>query len=520
VSGAVSLSIAGVAWKRRLSAGATALAVTMMAMAIWAWMYAIFWLVPSRSEKLFWLSLAFIGVVITSPAFLVMAAQFSGKTSWPTRRIFVLLAILPTLILFSVWTEPWFGLFFGGVDFLKPENALRGGPGFLLSVLNAYGTTFVAVIYLLQALRSAYGSRRKQITFILVGISFQFLAGQISAFKLSPFPGLDLTPIVFSLSGLCYAYALFSQKVIDLVHMGRDSILEEMEDGVLVLDYLDRIIYLNQKALAFVNAEPRNPIGRPIAEVLPTWLIKVDLNHKSKNSHYRLEAESHDFKHYDISITPLLNKAGEAVGRTFVVRDISIQKGTEAKLRRLNAQIEEQSIEISILHTQLREQAIRDSLTGLFNRGYLEETLERELVRAGRGNISLCVMMIDIDSFKHVNDTYGHSAGDMILRVFGKLLLQKIRGDDVACRYGGDEFVVLMPNISIKSAIQRGEQISQLFSELEFQFEDALFQTTISIGIASFPAHEKSGDKLLMAADKALCSTKGERNRISKYVST
>lgn len=520
ISGAVSLAIAGIAWRRRPSAGAAALAVTMIAMVIWAWMYGLYWMAPTRSEKFFWLSLAFIGVVIVTPAFLVMAAQFSGKTEWPTRRIYVLLSILPSLVLLSLWTEPWFDLFSGGVDFLDPKNSMQGGLGFGLSALNANGLTFIAVFYLIRALRGAHRSRREQIVMILVGTSFPFVAGYISLLRLSPFPDLDLTPVVFSLSGVVYAYAMFGYKMMDLAPMGRESVIEKMDYGVLVVDHLDRVIDLNPMATEFFDAGKKNPISRPLTEVLPAWLKLTDLNRKSISDHYHLEVEDDSLRHFDISITPLINKNGEAVGRTFVVRDVSIQKNSEAILREMNTQLEQQLGQINLLHTQLQEQAIRDSLTGLFNRGYLDETLPRELARAERDSSSLCVLMIDIDKFKLLNDTYGHSAGDTVLQKFGELVSRNTRQNDVACRYGGDEFVVLMPNISIDEAIQRGKQLGMLFSKLSFNFENTEVQATLSIGVASFPDHGKTVDGLLIAADKALYSAKEKRSSISKYVPT
>ena len=126
--------------------------------------------------------------------------------------------------------------------------------------------------------------------------------------------------------------------------------------------------------------------------------------------------------------------------------------------------------------------------------------------------------MIDIDKFKLLNDTYGHSAGDTVLQKFGELVSRNTRQNDVACRYGGDEFVVLMPNISINEAIRRGKQLRSLFSEQLFNFENIEVRTTLSIGVASFPDHGKTVDALLLAADKALYSAKESRDSISQYV--
>ena len=109
----------------------------------------------------------------------------------------------------------------------------------------------------------------------------------------------------------------------------------------------------------------------------------------------------------------------------------------------------------------LREQSVRDHLTGLFNRRYMEETLERELLRASRKQLSLGIIMLDVDDFKRFNDTYGHAAGDAILRELGSLLLEHVRGEDIACRYGGDEFIIVLPDASREVTRKRAELIAR-----------------------------------------------------------
>ena len=107
------------------------------------------------------------------------------------------------------------------------------------------------------------------------------------------------------------------------------------------------------------------------------------------------------------------------------------------------------------LRKELREQAIRDPLTGLFNRRFMEESMNNEVARARRGNSNLGVIMLDLDKFKQLNDTHGHEAGDAMLRAVARLLLENIRAGDVACRFGGDEFVILMPGASLDAAMRK-----------------------------------------------------------------
>jgi diguanylate cyclase (GGDEF)-like protein len=161
------------------------------------------------------------------------------------------------------------------------------------------------------------------------------------------------------------------------------------------------------------------------------------------------------------------------------------------------------------LRESLRAQSIRDPLTGVFNRRYLEETLEREIRRAERGHNSLGVIMFDIDGFKRLNDTFGHEVGDAYLRELGALLRECFRRDDVVCRYGGDEFVVVLPEASLESTLERARLLGEAVGKLcvTHRGQD-LGTSTVSLGVAGYPAHGTTGDGLLRAADTALYRAK------------
>lgn len=163
------------------------------------------------------------------------------------------------------------------------------------------------------------------------------------------------------------------------------------------------------------------------------------------------------------------------------------------------------------LRETLRMQSLRDALTGLFNRRYLDETLERELHRALRTKQTICVVMIDIDHFKKYNDTYGHDAGDALLQLFGKFLQEHVRGSDIACRYGGEEFVVVMPDTALDDSRKRAEQLRVGLKNLTLVYQGKQLEgITVSVGIAVFPEHGLTLRSLLKAADVALYSAKNQ----------
>jgi len=163
------------------------------------------------------------------------------------------------------------------------------------------------------------------------------------------------------------------------------------------------------------------------------------------------------------------------------------------------------------LRDSLRNQAIRDALTGLFNRRYFEEAAERELSRAKRHQRPLVFMVLDVDHFKRFNDTYGHDAGDYLLREVGQLLRRSVRQSDFACRFGGEEFVLILPESPLEEARRRADQIRQGFHALGLSHQGkVLGQVSVSIGIAAYPDHGSERDVLVRCADEALYQAKRE----------
>lgn len=187
----------------------------------------------------------------------------------------------------------------------------------------------------------------------------------------------------------------------------------------------------------------------------------------------------------------------------------------EEEVRRRTEELEKALHEVQALQTQLREQAIRDPLTGLYNRRYLDETLGRELIRAERLGHPLGVIMGDLDRFKAVNDRYGHPAGDEVLRVFGGLLQHAARGSDICCRYGGEEFLLALFDTALPDVLKRAEQLRAAFAATPVLCGTSAIRLTASFGVAVFPEHGRTGAALIAAADAALYVAKDAgRNRV------
>jgi diguanylate cyclase (GGDEF)-like protein/PAS domain S-box-containing protein len=210
---------------------------------------------------------------------------------------------------------------------------------------------------------------------------------------------------------------------------------------------------------------------------------------------------------------------GEALGVLHLQRraqgldHLSEEGLTEAK-QRLATTVAEH-LALALANLKLREalhlESSRDPLTGLFNRRYLEETLERELRRATRKSRPLGVMMLDLEHFKNFNETYGHDAGDALLREVGKFLQSRVRGEDIACRYGGEDFTLLLPETALEIVVQRGNKLQEEFEAFTFEHRGQLLKgVSLSIGAAAFPEHGSTGEAILRAAEASLALAKAE----------
>ena len=192
------------------------------------------------------------------------------------------------------------------------------------------------------------------------------------------------------------------------------------------------------------------------------------------------------------------------------------------EIARLNKVIEEITTrydrDVQALQVQLLELAYHDPLTGLYNRHHINETLDRELLRAERYNHPISAIMADIDNFKIINETYGHLAGDEVLKAFGALLKRNSRASDISSRYGAEEFLLVLANMKEEDARTRAEQLRSTFVSTPITCGASVIHATASFGVAAFPAHGMTSEELVAAADTALYSAKADgRNQVKLY---
>jgi diguanylate cyclase (GGDEF)-like protein/PAS domain S-box-containing protein len=286
-------------------------------------------------------------------------------------------------------------------------------------------------------------------------------------------------------------------------------LFEAAQDGILLLD-------AETGAITDVNPFLIDMLGYTREEFVEKKLWEVGAFKDIEASQEAFEAlQKNEYIRYED--LPLRAKDGRLIQVEFVsnVYLVDDEKVIQCNIRDITERAQAQAALLKS-EARLREQSVRDHLTGLFNRRYMEETLERELLRAARKGLSLGIIMLDVDHFKRFNDTWGHAAGDEILRELGSLLLRQVRGEDIACRYGGDEFIIVLPDASREVTRERAELICEYARQFNLQFEgQSLAAVTLSLGVAAFPEHGATSTALLRAVDAALYRAKHEgRSRV------
>jgi len=509
--------------RRRSAPGSLVLSTLLFGMFIWGVSYALTWALVSLEQKIFWLKVMYLGVVMVPGLFLTFTLLITHRDDWITFRSIVLLLIEPAIMLVLVWFRPQF-------VFYSIEPAIKNGyhimevmrgSWFWINSIYSYVIILLSVLLLMASYRTANSFFKRQYMLILLGSIIPFLFSLYTQTKNIAFNDLDLAPVTFGISGIVYAYVIFRHQFMDLIPVARGRLIENMSDGVLVLDVQGRIVDINPAMENFLDEPPVTFIGKNVSEALNIWNKGTEHLLTGLETRTELRLPNKTSRYLDLRVTPLYDDDQNLSGRLIIFRDVTDRKEVENDLRHAMDRLQTQLIKIGLLQRQLREQAIRDSLTNVFNRRYMEETLERELARAAREVYPLCIVMMDIDHFKDVNDTYGHEAGDTVLKKLADLVTQQSRQGDFVCRYGGEEFVLVMPNINIEVATERANSLLWKISSLFVSFGRFNLNVTVSMGISWFPAHGKTKEELLRAADKALYAAKhAGRNRVHLYQGT
>jgi diguanylate cyclase (GGDEF)-like protein/PAS domain S-box-containing protein len=520
ISTALTLVAAVIAWGRRVP-GSFALSLLLLSMSVWSGFYALTWLSLPLPLKMFLPNITYIGVATVPTLFLIFAFSFTQHEGWLTLRRLSLLAVQPGITLLLVWTNRYHHLVYSQTVILNQDGfawlLLERGPWYSPNLFYSYAVIVAGLLVLIFSMWHSSPLLKNQYRVVLIAALIPALVNMY--YETYGSAGhVDLAPLSFGISGILFTYSVVRNRFMYIIPVARTRLIERMSDGILVLDRQNRIVDINPAMETFLSRKPASLLGRPAVEILQPWMEKAEALISGQETQLVLRIHTSPPRYLDLRVTPLYDDRQHLSGRLMVFHDVTDHKNVEKKLRYANDRLQSQLIEIGTLQSKLRAQAIHDPLTDLFNRRYLDETLDRELARAAREGYPLCVIMLDIDHFKRMNDAYGHEAGDLVLKALAGTLLASNRRGDFACRFGGEEFVVVMPNIPMDTAFRRAEELRTILNSLNVPYDGYNLMITISMGIACYPASGEDRESLLRAADRAMyAAKKAGRDYIQVY---
>lgn len=498
--------------RKRNAPGSTTLRALLVVMSMWSATAAAIYIQDGFAGKVFWLNVMVVPVAIAPILFMTFILKFSGSPVWVTRRALTLLYAFSIVFILLQWTNSYHHLVLSSVQLVEQDGfsalKIQRGPVYFVNLAIAYGTVTMGILTLVREALRASHLYRNQYRLLLLGCIVPLAFSIYSQLDYNALGNLDTSPISFGITGVIFAFTTLRTHFMDLIPVARSHLIENMGDGVLVLDAQNRIADLNPAMEVLLAEQPQQLLGKCAFETFGGWVEKTSAIFGDFELKTEVRLPSMPSQILDLRMTPLYDKNDLINGRLLVFRDITERKEVEKRLRDANFRLKSQLIEIGILQSQLREQAVRDSLTGLFNRRYLEETLDRELARAARESYPVSIIMIDIDHFKQINDTYGHEAGDIMLKALGGMLMTHSRRGDFACRYGGEEFLIVMPNMAHSIVQERAAALRQSLKALMVRYGNHTLTATYSMGIASYPANGDTRESFLRAADMAMYAAK------------
>jgi diguanylate cyclase (GGDEF)-like protein/PAS domain S-box-containing protein len=427
-----------------------------------------------------WLYLSVSGLILTSPALVIFTLNHlrsRGLTQRKTRLLLHLPAfiLIPLTFTNSIHKLVW-----------KPTISFNHpgffGPAYYIILL--ISTLFTG--YVLALLLDAYGKVERvyhvQYGLFITGILFP-LSIYIYVHVYNPPIAqlLDLTITSCTLMLLIFAFAIFRLPLVGVLPIAQSELLRHIRDGFLVTNLHQEIIFINPAAQEALGISEDNALGKPLSALISEKTKKIIINMEMEHTSFELQVGS---KYYHVNISNIKNKRQHKIGQIVIIYDVTAQ--TE-------------------FSNQFREQANKDELTNVFNRRYLLKEAGIEFERAKRYHLPLSIIMLDLDNLKRINDQYGHITGDAAIQAFSATCQNALRSSDTIGRFGGDEFVVILPHTGAEKAISIVKRLEAELEKTQIDTDQGPLRLSASFGVTSLNENtDASFEEMIKRADKAL----------------
>lgn len=502
ISAALTALILSVtAWKRRSTSRLPSIyfAICMVGVFIYNFGYAMEISRSTLPEIMFWVRFQHWGIWVLVPTWLLFSLCLTGKEKVITPFWIAVLSIVSIALFLTAQTLGGHNLYH-----LNPRlNTTGPFPIFCYDrgLVTWFGIVYISLCLLISTLLfinmlfRAAPAFRKQAAIFLAGSLIPWIGMLLYAFGLTPY-NLDTSPFALSMSGVIASLGFLKFRLLDIVPLAYDVIFEGMSDGVLVLDTRDRIININPRLKTMLPDLSKECAGLSVFEALASYPVLLKLIKENSSEAVELQINlAEEINYYLASLVALHDRRKMKVGKIIKLNDYT---------------------QVKQLLMQLEELSIRDSLTGVYNRRYFDKLIDEEFYRLQRYGGALSLIVLDVDYFKRVNDTYGHMAGDAALRLLVEICSGILRKSDTLARFGGDEFIILLPQTNSTAAVNLAQRLQTAIEQQCVEYKNHSFFVAASFGVASVDSSSNvSGDELIRCADNAVYEAKETgRNRV------
>jgi diguanylate cyclase (GGDEF)-like protein/PAS domain S-box-containing protein len=471
-------------WRQRIKAVIPVLSM-LVAILILSSGYLLEQFSQDLNSLLFMYNIEYLGVATIPVFFLLFALQYNRLDKLITRRRLILLLVIPVITIFLVWTKDYHSIMYQDPKIVVIDHfnviETKYGIWFWVFVSYQYLINILSTVIMVRGLFRHGHCRYDEALIIGPMILMPFIANIVYVFRLfSPLPYVDWTGSAFSITAICMTVAISRQRLLSVIPVARNSTIEMMNDGYLVIDEDNYIIDLNRTMQTIIGISPREATDKKLTDFMP-GIINLNGNTSTKQE-ILLNVQGEE-RYYRVHLSPLNKSKRKNKGNILLFYDI-----TESKL----------------VERKLADIATHDILTGLPNRLILQDRCSIAYARAKRSKTKFAVMVGDIDYFKDVNDTFGHITADRLLIAVAQRLTSILRAEDTLARVGGDEFVILLTKISgEKEVINAAERIMEAFHE-KFLIDNNEIKISFSIGISIYPDNGDDIWSLMRMADQAM----------------
>jgi diguanylate cyclase (GGDEF)-like protein len=478
-----------IAWKRRQSRASSVMAWMLLAITGWTLTTGMETLVIDLNDKITWSKFEYLFASITTPLLIAFSTLYTNRQEWLNRKILMLFWSIPVITILLTFTNEYHHLIWTGFTPIPgPYNlyVYYHGPMFWIFIAYIYTSLTLVLGFFIRDYTQAHNLYRRQFGYLILALLFPFITGTLYLLEYNPIPGLDITPLSFSITAIIIGQGFLKDKFSELIPVARTTLLETLNDGILVLNIQDRLLDSNLAATRLFGWK-EFPAGEKIAALLDPWPDLAEWIHQPTNGAFEIALSENPPLFVDVRQSPITNRLGRRLGRVVTIHDITQRKLIEADLLAKSSEMERLSI--------------TDELTGLYNRRYAQQTIEKEICACTEHHQPLTIAMFDLDDFKSINDNFGHHQGDLALKNVGALMFENLRESDTAARMGGDEFIIILPRTNIDQAYSILERLSQKLVEA--------YPTPIriSVGVTSYIDGEPV-ENMLKRADNSLYKAK------------